>query len=273
MIIDCHQHANCMGWNVDKLVAHFDALGVDKAWLLTWELTNGLTLLYQHISAWEMWEACKKHPKRFIPFYAPDPTRPDAEQVLRAAIKKGLKGFGECKVPVCLDHPDLVRLFRIAADDGLPILLHLDKPLPQPKDMPPEYWYCHSMDTLGEILEMLPHANFIGHGPGFWRYISGDEPAATNAYPTGKVKPDGKIVQYLNKYKNLYCDLSAGSGLNGISRDPEWGKRFLVKYHKRLLYGTDSYDRDLMNYLNGLKLDKSVMTRIMGQNALTLLPQ
>jgi predicted TIM-barrel fold metal-dependent hydrolase len=218
-----------------------------------------------------MWEAHKKHPKRFLPFYAPDPARPDAEAMLRAAIKRGLKGFGECKVPICLNDPNLVRLFKIAADNGLPILLHLDKPIAQPP-APPQFWFCYGMDTLGELLETLPHANFVGHAPGFWRYISGDETETNDAYPTGKVKPGGKLLKFLDKYKNLYCDLSAGSGFTAISRDPEWGRRFLVKYSKRVLYGTDCYDRRLMDYLNGLKLEKSVMDRIMGQNALKLLP-
>ena len=269
MIVDCHMHVNWLGHNVHTLVKHLDDLGVDKTWLLTWELVNGLSYPgYVHLSEAEVWAACEAYPDRFVPFYAPDPQRPDAERVLRDAIKKGLKGFGECKVRLCLDNPDLFKLFRIAADNGLPILLHLDVPFAPPWD----FWYCYDMDRLGQLLAALPHANFIGHGPGFWRHISGDEAACDNPYPTGKVTPGGKIDKFLKRYPNLYCDLSAGSGLSAISRDPARGKRFLVKHSTRILYGTDYYDRRLMDYLYGLGLESAVLRRIMGQNAMKLIP-
>ncbi|MGD0783706.1 MAG: hypothetical protein ABSA30_12685 [Candidatus Aminicenantales bacterium] len=120
-----------MGYDVKKVIAHLDALGLDRACVLTWELVNGLEPWgYQHLSFQEMWEACKRYPDRLVPFYAPDPRRPDAERALREAIKKGLKGFGECKLRMCLDEPDLVKLFRIAGDAGLPVLLHLTKAMP-----------------------------------------------------------------------------------------------------------------------------------------------
>ena len=75
------------------------------------------------------------------------------------------------------------------------------------RSIPPwDFWYCYDMDRLGEVLEMLPHARFIGHGPGFWRHVSGDEADCRNAYPTGNVTPGGKIVTFLKRYPNLYCD-------------------------------------------------------------------
>src|SRR3989304_1855884 len=100
MRVDCHIHVNWYGYDAKKMIAHYDALGIDKAWVLTWEEVNGLIPHYQHLSFDEMWAACKRYPDRLIPFYAPDPRRPDAERVLRGAIRKGLKGFGECKLRI-----------------------------------------------------------------------------------------------------------------------------------------------------------------------------
>ena len=87
------------------------------------------------------------------------------------------------------------------------------------------------------------------------------------------MKPGGKLLKLLKKYKNLHCDLSAGSGLNAISRDPAWGKRFLLRYSDRILYGTDMFDRHHLDYLESLKLDRRIMRRIMGGNAMKLLPR
>lgn len=266
MRIDCHIHVNWLGYDAKKLIGHYDSLGIDKVWLLTWEEVNGLTFHYQHLCFEDMWAAYKRYPARIIPFYAPDPRRPDAERALREAIKKGIKGFGECKVRVCLEDPDLNKLFRIAGDAGLPVLIHMDKPLPPNFD----YWYNYGIDGLGRVLEALPNTNFVGHGPGFWRYVSGDEDHNMSEYPKGKVKPGGKLLKLLNRHKNLWCDISAGSGLGAISRDREWGKKFLINYCDRILYGTDCFDRTHLDYLEGLNLDARVMRKIMGENAMSL---
>lgn len=269
MKIDVHMHVDWQGYDADKVVAHLDGVGIAKAWLLTWENVDGLSNYYIYLSYERMMAAVKKHPKRLIPFYAPDPRNPRAEQRLLAAIKKGLMGFGELKVQVSLEHPGLLRLFRICSDHGLPVLVHMDKAIP------PDYgqWYCIDIDALGRVCDLFPQVNFVGHGPGFWRYVSGDEDQNPAAYPTGKVKPGGKLLKLLRKHKNLHCDLSAGSGLNAISRDPAWGKRFLLRHSDRIMYGTDDFNRSHLDYLTGLNLPKSVMNRIMGRNALTLLPR
>ena len=266
MIIDCHTHVNWNGWNAERIVGHMDAIGVDQACLLTWENVDGLSNHYIHLAYARVREACAAYPDRFLPWYAPDPRRPDAEQVLRAAIRKGLKGFGECKVRVCINNPDLVKLFRIAGDAGLPVLFHMDKAIPPDY----AYWYNHDIDALAGVLEMLPHVNFVGHGPGFWRHVSGDEDHDTSSYPKGRVTSGGKLLKLLKRYRNLYCDLSAGSGLNAISRDRAWGRRFLLQHSNRILYGTDQFKRDHLDYLEGLNLDGGVMRRIMGGNAVKL---
>jgi len=183
MKIDCHIHVNWLGYGPRQIVEHMDRLGIDRAWVHTWEMVDALIPSYQHLSAASMWAACREFPERFIPFYAPDPRRPDAVRVLEEAIEQGLKGVGECKFRICIDNPDLLRMFRIAGDAGLPVLLHLDKAVA------PDYgfWYLHGIDGFSRVLDMLPDVNFVGHGPGFWRYVSADEAGAREGYPTGPV--------------------------------------------------------------------------------------
>jgi predicted TIM-barrel fold metal-dependent hydrolase len=37
----------------------------------------------------------------------------------------------------------------------------------------------------------------------------------------------------------MYGDLSAGSGFNAVSRDPEFGYRFSEEFQDKLMFGTD----------------------------------
>ena len=43
----------------------------------------------------------------------------------------------------------------------------------------------------------------------------------------------------MRKYPNLLGDLSAGSGYNAITRDVEYGYKFLEEFKDRLFFGTD----------------------------------
>jgi predicted TIM-barrel fold metal-dependent hydrolase len=43
----------------------------------------------------------------------------------------------------------------------------------------------------------------------------------------------------MEKYPNIYGELSAGSGANSISRDLEFGQQFLVRRQDRIMFGTD----------------------------------
>jgi len=53
----------------------------------------------------------------------------------------------------------------------------------------------------------------------------------------------------MREYPNLYGDLSAGSGFNAISRDPDFGYKFLEEFSDRLMFATD-----ICNPANVIKL-------------------
>ena len=59
------------------------------------------------------------------------------------------------------------------------------------------------------------------------------------AYPTGPIKRGGITDKLLSDYANLFGDLSANSGNNALSRDPEFTKDFLARHQNKLVFGSD----------------------------------
>ena len=150
------------------------------------------------------------------------------------------------------------------------MVLHLDVPyLPDKEGNPAyqQYWYGGGAEPLERTLNACPETIFVGHAPGFWRYISGDEASSPEAYPPGPVTPGGRLHDLFDQYTNLYADLSAGSGLNAIRRDLEHGRAFILNNADRLLYGRDSAGNELQEFLATLDLPEDVLEKIRWENA------
>jgi predicted TIM-barrel fold metal-dependent hydrolase len=79
----------------------------------------------------------------------------------------------------------------------------------------------------------------------------------------------------MEKYPNLYGDLSAGSGAGAISRDPEFGRQFLVRRADRLMFGTDylspGQEVPQLNLFRSLDLPAEVQAKVFRDNARRLL--
>jgi predicted TIM-barrel fold metal-dependent hydrolase len=132
---------------------------------------------------------------------------------------------------VAFDDPRNMTIYAACAELKLPLLFHIDNQ--RNLDKP-------GLPGLEKALAAHPGCNFIGHGPGWWASISGDTtPASLGGYPKTKVAPGGAIDRLMDKYSNLYGDLSAGSGAGAISRDLEFGREFLIRRQDRILFGTD----------------------------------
>jgi predicted TIM-barrel fold metal-dependent hydrolase len=96
------------------------------------------------------------------------------------------------------------------------------------------------LPRLETVLKTFPELVVIGHSQPFWAEISGDlTEESRNDYPRGKVAPGGTIPRLLEQYPNLYGDISAGSGYNALTRDPEFGYAFVETFQDRLFFGTD----------------------------------
>ncbi len=127
------------------------------------------------------------------------------------------------------------------------------------------------METLERVLEQSPETTFLGHAPGFWACISDDGKHLTDAYPQGKVVGEGKLVKLLRQYPNLCCDISASSGRTALSRDPEFAKGFLTEFQDRVLYARDMFGNSHQEMLASLNLPKTILDKILYQNAQRLL--
>ena len=82
----------------------------------------------------------------------------------------------------------------------------------------------------------------------------------------------GKVPELMKACPNLFADLSAGSAYNALTRDPGFGKEFLLEFQDRLLYGRDQFDNRLQEFLHGLGLPTKVLGKIYSGNALRLVP-
>src|SRR5262249_10549858 len=93
----------------------------------------------------------------------------------------------------------------------------------------------------------------------------------SKAYPDGPIREGGRLYPLFENCRNLYADLSAGSALGALKRDPEHARAFLCRFADRLLFGRDYYGDELLQFLKTLELPADVQERIFRENACELL--
>jgi hypothetical protein len=215
----------------------------------------------------------KPHRDRLIPFCCLDPrtSYSGGHKGLVAMLKRwvdlGARGFGEHKPGVRIDDPRNMALYAACGELKLPVLFHLDEQ--RNMDAP-------GLPGLEKALNEHPQTSFIGHGPGWWASISGNVKQADLAgYPGGLVEPGGAIDRLMEKYPNIHGDLSAGSGAGAITRDPKFGREFLIRRSERLMFGTDflapKQEVPQLALYRQLDLPADVQSRVFRDNARRLL--
>ena len=238
--IDMHTHIGTT-WNGNKeltpkgLLEWMDEHDIEKAVLLPLTSPESTSFLLLTEPALK---AAKDHPDRFIPFCSIDPRTSlrgglkGFVDVIKRWVDQGAKGFGEHKVGLNFDDPLMMRVYEACQEVGIPLLFHLDaiRGMDEP-----------GLPRLEHAIATFPKLNFIGHGPGWWASISGDIKTKKDlgSYPKGPVVTGGAIDRLMQKYPNIYGDLSAGSGANSISRDKKFGRDFMIRRQDRLMFGTD----------------------------------
>ncbi len=220
-VFDLHFHMRPQPANN---LAHLDGAGIAKANLLTRGAVLDQVKTLQTAA-----------PGRFIWFNAYDVAKPDAEQVLSQAVRDGAQGFGEMKFHVAADGPEFRRIYALAAELRVPILIHFQEVDHFPNE---GTWATGYAKTFESILKANPKTTFIGHADAFWANVSADYQNQA-AYPTGPIKRGGVTDKWLGDYPNLFGDLSANSGNNAMSRDPEFTADFLKRHQDKLLFGSD----------------------------------
>ena len=285
LIIDCHNHPDWYGHNLKKFLANMTEYRISQTWLLSWECpkdeydpsyNNVIPALFEPggpIPFSRCLAYLEQAPGKFVLGYAPDPRKPDAIDKMQAAIDiYGVKIYGELKLRMMYDNPDALRMFRFCGEKGLPVIVHLDYEFDTGVKYPrPNWWYGGGIEAFERAIQRCSRTIFLGHGPGFWAHISGDGQYDKTVYPAGKVVPGGKVIAMLRQYPNLSGDLSAGSGLNALKRDPAFAQKFLREFPDHILYSRDCFDNEHQKFLDGLGLSEAVLDKIYSGNALRLL--
>lgn len=222
----------------EELFEMHDRINVGKGLILP--IVN-VECSYQTQSNEEAMELAQMYPDRLAWFCNVDPRAltnsedSDISHLLMYYKSQGAKGVGEVCANIYFDDPITLNFFKHCEECEMPVTFHI---------APQIGGYYGLVDGFGlprleKVLTMFPKLKFIGHSQCFWSGISADVNESNwMGYPSGKVIP-GRVVELMRKYPNLYGDMSAGSGFNAITRDPEFGYSFLEEFQDRLFFATD----------------------------------
>src|SRR5947209_5743784 len=219
-VLDTHLH---LRRDPDACFTHMQGCGVTNAVLLTRVSDEDKAK-----------EEMQKRPRIFVRSVATDPAQSDAAQVIRKAIQDGAVSVGELKYHLALDSPEMRRVYEICAEMQVPVMMHIQSFPHFPGELP----YNTGYPQFDKVLRAYPKTNFIGHGDLFWAHISADVPT-DRGYPSGPIKPGGLTDRFLSDFPNMYADMSANSGNNALSRDPDFSRAFILRHRNKLIFGSD----------------------------------
>lgn len=238
-IIDLHQHTGYSGRTDEQLLAHQRAMSIAQTILLPAGRpvsrpsthdgkSNGLAARCGGNDT--VLEMARRHPGEFRFFANEVADLADAVATIEKYLKLGAVGIGEQKFAVDCDSEFIRGLADLAADYGVPILMHFQHGA-----------YNTGIERFYKVLDKFPRTHFIGHAQTWWGNIDKNHDPEI-MYPTGPVTGGGITDRLLADYPNLYGDLSAGSGLNALQRDEDFTRGFMKRHQDKLLYGSDCND-------------------------------
>jgi predicted TIM-barrel fold metal-dependent hydrolase len=223
----------------EQVIDFYDEVNVEKGVLLT---IVSPEYQYEQISNNECKLTVDKYPDRFVWFCGLDPKMAentgDAKKlshIIEHYKSLGAKGVGELIAQHYVDDTLMDNLFACCSEYDMPVTIHI---------APKKGGYYGIIDDLNlprleKVLKKHKNLKILGHSQCFWSEISADNTnEIRGGYPKGKVI-DGTIARLMRECPNLYCDCSAGSGLNALSRDRDYGARFMEEFSDRALYGLD----------------------------------
>lgn len=291
--IDVHTHLGAFRYGqmvtVEGLLRWMDEHDVERAVVLPLVSPEAAPGLQPMQTTEAALEAAKKYPDRLIAFCCLDPrvtidpttpkTNPQRQghvggvkgliDILKRYKDAGARGLGEHKVGLFFDHPQMMQLYEACDKLELPILFHLDD--------------LRGIDTPGlprleRVLKTFPNLPLIGHACGFWSSISGDAmPEDFGRYPKvpKPIAPGGALDRLMDRYPNLYGDLSEPGGAIALTRDPAFARQFVLRRADRLLFGSDylapGQSVPQFEILAAMNLPDDVQYKIYRGNAIRLL--
>lgn len=263
----------------EQLIGRFDPVGIEKAVLLP--LVSPETYLPQ--SNEDILEMVEKFPGRFIPFCNVDPRAVNnsadspLDEVFRYYKERGAKGIGEITANLPFRHPMVQNLFKHAEATGLPVTFHVAT---HTTGGVYGLYDEQGLPGLEFSLAKFPALKFFGHSQAFWSEMGSlDKPEDRGGYPNYPIRQEGVVPKLMRKYKNLYGDLSAGSGHNSLARDLDHAVKFLDEFQDRLFFGTDICAPetgtpfvDLLKKLrNDGRISETVFQKVARENAIRVL--
>ena len=224
-VLDTHLH---LRGDADSCFTHIQGCGVTNAVLLTRAADQDKAK-----------EEMAKRPGHFVRSVSADPAQPDAIKVIRTAIETGAVSVGELKYHLALDSSEMRRVYDICAEMQVPVMMHIQNFPHFAGELP----YNTGYPQFDKVLRSYKKTIFIGHGDLFWAHISADVPT-DRGYPSGPIKPGGLTDRFLSDFPNLFADMSANSGNNALSRDPEFSRDFIARHRTKLIFGSDCSCKD-----------------------------
>jgi predicted TIM-barrel fold metal-dependent hydrolase len=228
-VIDIHQHTHYSGRSDEELIRHQADMGVTTTILLPAGSRYGLAAECGGNDT--VVAIARQFPKRYFFFANELPDIPEARPVIEKYLKMGGIGIGEQKFPVDVDSPAIDLIAKIAEEYRVPVLMHFEYKK-----------YNLGIENLHKVVARYPKENFIGHAQTWWANID-KNCVQEKLYPPGPVTPGGITDRLLSDYPNVWGDMSAGSGLNSMTRDEDHARDFLKRHQNRLLFGSDCSDR------------------------------
>ncbi|HCU34416.1 MAG TPA: hypothetical protein DGT21_02910 [Armatimonadetes bacterium] len=294
MFIDMHIHIAAISdiaWapgttgpaSPEQFIEMYDEVGIAKGVMLPLAIPecNYLTQSNEDILM-----IARKYPDRFIPFCNIDPrllrNSPDVDLsfVINHYKDKGCRGIGEMTANLWWDDPRVTNLLDHAEKCEMPLIFHIAHQEGGMYGLIDEF----GLPKLEQQLQAHPDLLLLGHSAAFWSHISGDvTPETWGGYPKGSVADGGRIPELMRKYPNMIGEMSAGSGYNAVSRDPEFGYAFFNEFQDQLVFGTDvcrpqNKDDVLINLKNFLedalakgRISQQVFDKLTHQNAQRIL--
>ncbi len=286
LFFDAHGHAYrkpCPFPNrfatAEEMLRIYDRAGIARAVLLP--LVGPETYLPQ--SNDDIIEMAGQHPDRFIPFCNVDPraltnsVNAPFGDLFRYYQDQGVKGLGEFMPNLPFLDPLVLNVFKHAQDVGFPVVFDSRTTIGYGYGLYDE----PGMPQLETCLRWFPKLVIVGHGPPFWSEIGALlTPADRAGYPRYPVRQEGVTPVLLRRYKNLWADLSAGSGFNALNRDHAYAVKFLNEFQDKLMFGTDICSPDaptpplmelLRRFRDDGRISNDVFNKIASGNLMRLL--
>jgi predicted TIM-barrel fold metal-dependent hydrolase len=241
-VIDIHQHTNYSGRSDEQLWAHQKNMGVTQTILLPaghpyerpsthMGKSNGLAV--QAGTNETCYRLVQEYPGEYFFFANETPDVADTRAEIERYLKLGARGIGEQKFNIDVESPAFDVIAGVARGYDVPVLCHFQVGM-----------YNHGYRRFWRVMEKYPSVRFIAHAQTTW--VNVDRNAVDNPgalYPKTPYAAGGVTDQYLRDYENFYTDISAGSGLNSLTRDHERARAFLLIHQDKIMYGSDCNDR------------------------------